>query len=251
MAKATIQHALTVKQRAEQGTRPVHRLRSQGLVPGIVYGREMKPLAISVNQRELTRLLHSKRGEHALVTLRLADGTSWEKPALVHAVQHDPVDGHVVHVDFHAILLTQQVRVKVPIRLTGESADVKQAGGILEHFLREIEVECLPTDIPAGVEFDVSAMKIGDTVHVSDLTPPTGAKILSDPDGVLASIQQPKEEKPEEEAAAVAEPEVLREKKPEGVPGGDAEPAKGGKTARPGAAEGRAGEKSAESKKEK
>ncbi len=237
-AKATVQHELTVKKRAEQGTRPVRRLRSQGLVPGIVYGREMEPLAISVNQRELTRLLHSKRGEHVLVTLRLEEGPSWEKPALVHAVQHDPVDGHVVHVDFHAILLTQQVKVRVPIRLTGESAGVKQEGGVFEHFLREIEVECLPTDIPAGVEYDVSAMKIGDTVHVSDLTPPTGATILSDPDGVIASVQQPKEEKPEEEAAAVAEPEVLREKKPEAAAGGDAEPAKGEKTeksaARPG-----------------
>ena len=237
MAKATIQHALTVKKRGEQGTRPVRRLRSQGLVPGVVYGREMEPLAISVNQRELARLLHSKRGEHVLVTLRLEDSASWEKPALVHAVQHDPVDGHVVHVDFHAVLLTQRVKVKIPILLTGESTGVKQEGGVLEHFLREVEVECLPTDIPSGVECDVSAMKIGDTVHVSDLTPPTGATILSDPNGVIASVQQPKEERPEEEAAAVAEPEVLREKKLEAAPGGEAEPAKG--------------EKSAEAKKDK
>src|SRR3989338_2030385 len=250
--KAAIRHELTVKKRAEQGTRPVRRLRRQGLVPGIVYGREMEPLAVSVNQRELTRLFHSKHGEHALVTLRLQDSKSWEKPALVHAIQHDPVDGHVVHVDFHAILLTQRVKVKVPVLLTGESAGVKQEGGVLEHFLREIEVECLPTNIPAGVEFDVSAMQIGDTVHVNDLTPPTGATILSDPAGVLASVQKPKEEKPpEEEAAAVAEPEVLREKKPEVVPGGETEPAKGEKGARPGSAEGRAGEKPAEGKKEK
>jgi large subunit ribosomal protein L25 len=248
MTKTAIQHELAIRKRAEHGTRPVRRLRHQGLVPGIVYGREMEPLAVSVNQRELTRLLRSKRGEHALVTLRLEDGKPWEKPALIHAVQHDPVDGRVVHVDFHAILLTQQVKVKVPVLLTGESAGVKQEGGILEHFLREVEVECLPTEIPTGVEFDVSAMKIGDTVHVRDLTPPKGAKLLSDPEGVIASVQKPKEEKPEEAAPAAAEPEVIREKKPEAETPGEADAAKGEKAAaRPGPSEGRAGE----AKKEK
>jgi large subunit ribosomal protein L25 len=246
-AKTAIQHELSITTRAEQGTRPVRRLRQQGLVPAVVYGRDMEPLSVSVNHRELVRLLHSKKGEHALVTLRLQDmpdeaslpaqkiagqagaksgGTSWEKPALVHAVQHDPVDGRVVHVDFHAILLTERVKVKAPLILMGEPVGVKQEGGVLEHFLREVEVECLPTEIPSGVEFDVSALKIGDTVHVRELVPPKGAKILSDPEGVIASVQKPKEEKPAEEAAPVAEPEVLREKKPEAEAGAAAEVAK-------------------------
>ena len=238
-AKTASQHELTIKTRAEHGTRPVRRLRQQGAVPGIVYGRDMEPLPVSVNQRELVRLLHSKKGEHALVTLRLEDGKPWEKPALVHAIQHDPVSGHVVHVDFHAILLTEQVKVKVPVVLKGEPVGVKQEGGILEHFLREVEVECLPTEIPTGVEFDLSALKIGDTVHVRELVPPKGAKILSDSEGVIASVQKPKEEKPAEEAAApAAEPEVLREKKPEAEAGTEAEAAKGA-------------EKPAETKKEK
>lgn len=225
-AKTTTQHELTITTRAEQGTRPVRRLRRQGLVPAVVYGRDMESLSVSVNHRELVRLLRSKKGEHALVTLRLEGGKAWEKPALVHAVQHDPVDDHVVHVDFHAILLTEQVKVKVLLVLTGEPVGVKQEGGILEHFLREVEVECLPTEIPTGVEFDVSALKIGDTVHVRELVPPKGAKILSDPEGVIVSVQKPKEEKPTEEAAPAAEPEVLREKKPEAEAGAATEAAK-------------------------
>ena len=206
---------MTVQRRPVTGTRPVRRLRDEGLVPGVVYGRDTEPLPIAVKARELVKLLHSKSGERALVTLRLDDSTSWEKPALVKAIQHDPVDGHVLHVDFHAIVLTERLRVKVPVLLKGEPVGVKQEGGILEHFLREVEVECLPTEIPVSVEVDVSAMKIGETVHVRNLTPPKNAKITSDADGVITSIQKPKEEKPEEAAAAVTEPEVIREKKEE------------------------------------
>ena len=112
---------------------------------------------------------------------------------------------------------------------------------MLEHFLREVEVECLPTEIPASVEYDVSAMTIGQTIHVRDLAAPKNTKITSDLDGVIASVQVPKVEKPEEEAAAVTEPEVIREKKTEGEEGSPAE-AKAEKPARPGAGEGRAGE---------
>ena len=213
-AKPAGQQELILKRRSEQGTRPARRLRHDGLVPGVVYGKGMEPVAVMVNQRELVKLLHSKTGEHALVTLRLDDAKSWEKPALVKAIQHDPAGGQVVHVDFHAIVLTERLRVKVPLALKGEAVGVKQEGGILEHFLREVEVECLPTEIPVHIEFDVSALKTGDTVHVRELAAPNNTKITSDPDGVIASVQKPKEEKPEE-AAAVAEPEVIREKKEE------------------------------------
>ena len=225
----TTQQALTVKRRSASGTRPVRRLRHEGIVPGIVYGRGMEPMSVAVNRRELVKLLHAKTGEHALVTLRLEDGKAWEKPALVQAVQHDPVDGHVVHVDFHAIVLTERLKVKVPVILKGEPVGVKQDGGVLEQFLREVEVECLPTDIPAGVEHDVNAMKVGDTVHVRDLAPPKGARITSDPEGAIASVQTPKVEAPAEEAAAVTEPEVIREKKEEAGEAEGEEAAKGEK----------------------
>jgi len=232
--KAATQSELVVQRRLSKGTRPVRRLRREGFIPGVVYGSDMEPLAITVNQRALVKLLRSKTGEHALVTLRLEDGRSWEKPAIVQAVQHDPVDGHVVHIDFHVIVLTQRLKVRVAVVLKGEPVGVRQEGGILEHFLREVEVECLPTDIPAGMEYDVSAMKVGDTIHVRDLRPPKNATITSDPDGVIASIQTQKAE-PVEEVAAVTEPEVIREKKVEGeeAPGEEAKAEKAEKPAEP------------------
>ena len=226
-AKATPQ-GLTAQRRPLKGGRPVTQLRREGLVPGIVYGKGTESLPVAVQQRELVKLLHSRAGEHSLVTLRLEDTTSWEKPVLVKEIQHDPVDGHILHVDFQTIVLTERLRVRVPLILKGEAVGVKQDGGILEHFLREVEVECLPTEMPASVEFDVSALKIGDAVHVRDLALPKNAKIVSDPEGVIASVQKPKEEKPEEAAAAVTEPEVLREKKEEGEPAA-AEESKGEK----------------------
>ncbi|PIQ83637.1 MAG: 50S ribosomal protein L25 [Candidatus Omnitrophica bacterium CG11_big_fil_rev_8_21_14_0_20_63_9] len=214
--KTTERQELNVKTRDALGKRRTRRLRDEGFIPGVIYGKGVAPVSVAVPQSDLVKVLHSKMGEHALLTLRLEGASSWEKAALVKTVQHDPVSGHVVHVDFHAIALTERLKVKVPLLLKGEAIGVKQENGILEHFLREVEVECLPADIPAAVEFDVSALTIGDTVHVRDLTAPANTKITSDPDGVVASLQKPKEEKPEEEAAAaVTEPEVLREKKPE------------------------------------
>ncbi len=228
MAKAgtMVQQKLVAQRRPATGTRPVRRLRQAGWVPGVVYGKDTESLPIAVKERELVKLLRSKTGERALVTLRVEDGQPWEKPVLVKAIQHDPVDGHVVHVDFHAIVLTERLRLRVPVVLNGEAVGVKQEGGILEHFLRDVEVETLPTEIPAAVEFDVSALKIGETVHVSDLKAPKNAKITSDPAGVIASVQKPKEEKPEETAAAVTEPEVIREKKEEAEPAAKKEEAK-------------------------
>lgn len=228
-AKSTQQLELIVKRRTAEGTRPVRRLRRENVIPGVVYGRDMKPVSVVIERKALAQVLHSKAGEHALVKLRMEEGTSWEKPALVKTVQHHPVSGHVMHVDFHAILLTERLKVKVPVVLKGEPVGVKQDGGILEHFLREVEVECLPTEIPGSVEFDVSNLKIGDTIHVRDLAAPANTKITSELEGVIASVQKPKEEKPEEEAAAVTEPEVLREKKEEAeapeASAGKAEPA--------------------------
>ena len=212
-AKTTIQQELTVQKRTTRGTRPIRRLRQTAVVPGVVYGKAMEPLAISIDHKALSKLLHSKGGEHALVTLRLEDNASWERAALVKAIQYDPVDGRVTHIDFHTITLTEQIKVKIPVILKGEPVGVKQDGGILEQFLREVEVLCLPTEIPEGVEFDISALKIGDTIHVSDLASSKSAKILTDPQGAIASVQEPKVEKVEEATAAVTEPEVLREKK--------------------------------------
>ena len=213
----TDQPFLNVQRRELTGTRPMRRLRRSGQIPGIIYGRETKPVAVTIPAKPLVQLLRSKAGEHALVRLRIENAKGWEKPALVHEVQYDAVDGDILHVDFHVIVLTEQIKVKVPVILKGEAVGVKQDGGILEHFLREIEVECLPTEIPEQLEFEVSALKIGDTVHVRQLPIPKTVKLVTDPEAPLASVLAPKEEKEEEAPAEeTAEPEVIREKKAEG-----------------------------------
>ncbi|MBI3321437.1 MAG: 50S ribosomal protein L25 [Candidatus Omnitrophica bacterium] len=214
-ARTALLQTLTLRRRAATGTRVAGRLRREGLVPGVVYGKDTEPISVTVNGRELLKLLHAKAGERTLVTLRIDGSASWEKPALVHAIQHHVVNGQILHVDFHTILLTERLRVQVPVVLKGEPVGVKQDGGLLEHFLREVEVECLPTEIPGQLEFDVTALKVGDAVHVRDLISPHHAKITNDPDGVIASVKTPKTETVEEEAAAVTEPEVIREKREE------------------------------------
>lgn len=213
---------LSAKPRTATGTRVMGRLRREGFVPGVLYGKAVKATPIVVSRHDLVKFLHARAGEHGLATLRLeqdaaggSGGKAVERPVLIKAVQHDPVLGGILHVDFQTIVLTEQIRIKVPLVLNGEPVGVKQESGVLEHFLREIEVECLPAQIPKHIEHDISALKIGDAVHVRDLAVPPGARITSEPESVVASVLAPKEEKLEEAAAEVTEPEVIREKKPE------------------------------------
>ena len=208
--------------RTATGTRAARRLRRAGFVPGVLYGKAVKTMPVQVSRHDLVKFLHARAGEHGLATLRIEQGASGgsggkslEKPVLIKAVEHDPVLGDIRHVDFQTIVLTEQIRVKVHLLLQGEPVGVKQDGGVLEHFLREIEVECLPTQIPNQIEHDIAALKIGDALHVRDVAAPPGARITTDPESVVASVLAPKEEKVEEAAAAVTEPEVIREKKPE------------------------------------
>ncbi len=231
---------LMAKVRTVQGSRGVRRLRREGLIPGVVYGKTTAPLAITVSHHDLLKFLHARAGAKGVVTLRVeadpaqpdgaksgAGGKPWEKPVLIKQVEQDPVRGDIVHIEFHAVTLTEHIRVKVPVILNGTPIGVKQENGVLEHFLREIEVACLPTDIPKEFQFDVSGLNIGDTVHVRDLAVPAGVKITTDLDAVIISVQAPKAEKLEEAAPEVTEPEVIREKKPEaGEAGGEAEGAK-------------------------
>jgi len=210
---------LTATSRQRTSTRGARRLRASGTIPAVVYGKTTEPMTIGLNRAELIKMLLARAGEHGLVTLKVAaDGAkrkAWEQPVLIKTLQRHPVNGEILHVDFHAITLTERIRIKIPVELLGVAVGVKQDGGILEHFLREIEIDCLPTEIPKQVDFDISQLKIGDTIHVKDLAAPSGSKITTDPEAVIASVQAPKAEKVEEVGEAVTEPEVIREKKPE------------------------------------
>jgi large subunit ribosomal protein L25 len=151
--------------------------------------------------------------ENVIISLKVKNKT---RPCLIKEIQYHPVHGDITHVDFNEISLTKAVKINIPVVAKGEPVGVKQEGGSLEHILWEVEVECLPTDIPKEIEVDVSQLKIGDSIHVKELPVPPKVKILSDPDATVISVAEPLKE---EVAAApvegevAQEPEVIKEKK--------------------------------------
>lgn len=222
--------ALKATARTETGKGVARKARAAGFIPGVLYGPGEAPEALQVNSVEFLRVYRGGHGENVLVDLTVDSGKP--KKVLFREVQLDPVSEKVVHVDFYHVSLTKVIRVHVPIHLEGVPAGVKLGGGVLQHVLREVEVECLPTDIPEGMTVDVSAMEVHDAVHVSDL-PTTKWKMITDGTQTVASVIPPvlvKEEAPVEAvlegAAAPAEPERIGEKPGEE---GEAEPEKGDK----------------------
>ncbi len=208
---------LDVQLREETGKAKVKDLRDKGFIPAVVYGEGKTSLSIKILHHELLRLIHQHRLENAILNLKIKDDKK-NKPrsCLIKETQYDPVTGDIVHVDFNEISLTKVIKVNVPVVAKGEPVGVKQEGGSLEHILWEIEVECLPTDIPKEIEVDVSNLKIGDSVHIKDIIVPAKVKVLNDPDAVILSVAAPIKE--EVVAAPVEgeekqEPEVIKEKK--------------------------------------
>lgn len=208
---------LDAQLREETGKAKVKDLREQGLIPAVVYGEGKASMAIKVSHHELVRLLHQHRLENAVLNLKIKDDKK-NKPrsCLIKDIQHDPVTGDVIHVDFNEVSLTKVIKVNVPVAAKGEPAGVKQEGGSLEHILWEVEVECLPTDIPKEIEVDVSQLKMGESIHVRDIKFPANIKVMNSPDAMVLLVAAPvKEEAPVEaaEGQEQQEPEVIKEKK--------------------------------------
>jgi large subunit ribosomal protein L25 len=206
---------LEAKKRTETGKERAKKLRRQGLIPAVVYGPGDEPLPLEINAQSLNSILRAGKGENVIITLNI-DGGQNEKKVLIREIQHDPVLGDILHVDFQHVLLTKKITVKVPVHLVGVPVGVSKDGGILQHVLRELEIECLPTEIPEKVEFDVSNLKIGDSIHVKD-TRLEKVTILSDAEGSIVTVVPPTIFKEEvvPAAAEVTEPEVITEKKAE------------------------------------
>ena len=208
---------LEVQLREELGKNKVKDLRGKGFIPAVIYAEGKKSSPIKVSHRQLWQLIHQHRLESAVINLKMQDAVKQKgRACLIKEIQYDPVKGDIIHVDFNEISLTKVIKVNVPVVAKGEPAGVKQEGGSLEHILWEIEVECLPTDIPRGIEVDVGLLKIGDAVHIKDITFPSNIKVLHAPEAIVFSVTAPIKE----EAAAVAaegeekqEPEVIKEKK--------------------------------------
>ena len=212
-------------------------LRRAGTVPGIVYGRGRDPRAVSVDGRALSAALHTHAGLNVLIDLELSgNGRGEPTVVIVREVQRDVFRHHPIHVDFHAISLTERLEARVPIVLKGAAKGLSE-GGVVEHILRDVLVECLPTQIPEQFELDVTELVIGRSLHASDLTIPEGVRLVTAPEDVIVTVVAPRVI--EEEVAAPAAAAVPAE----GVPGAPApeaaapeaaEPEKSGAKDRPG-----------------
>jgi large subunit ribosomal protein L25 len=217
------QAKLTVQRRTATGRNHIKVLRSQGLVPGIIYGAKQEALPLTVDGKALSTVLSHGASENILVELEIVDGSNRTNAlALIQEVQHHPLRTELLHIDFHAVSATEKVTTEVPVETLGESVGVKTFGGLLEHILRRLEVECLPKDLPGSIVVDVSNLNVGDSVHVRDLPLPTGVKTLTDPELTVVAVVEPRVEAEEAPAAVEAPtaPEVITAKKEE-TPGGE------------------------------
>jgi len=208
---------LEIQPREELGKNKVKGLRGKGFIPAVIYAEGKKSQAIKVSHRQLWQLIHQHRLESMVINLKMQDAQKQKgRPCLIKEIQYDPVKGDIIHVDFNEISLTKVIKVNVPVVAKGEPIGVKQEGGSLEHILWEIEVECLPTDIPKDIEVDVSQLKIGDAIHIKDITFPPNIKVLNAPEAIVFSVTAPLKEEvaaPAVEGEEKQEPEVIKEKK--------------------------------------
>jgi len=218
---------LEVKERELRGTRESRRLRRDGIIPGVLYGRGHKPHPICVPERELRRVLTGGHGLHAILDVVL-EGQKSTHASILKDYQVDPIRGKIEHFDLQEVRLDQPIQTTVVVELVGESAGTK-AGGVLSQVAREVRVEALPLEVPERLELDVSAMEIGDTLRISDLAGRDGVTLLDDPETVLATVTMPtRVEEPEEvveEGEEVPEGMVAEgEEAPEGATEAPAEP---------------------------
>jgi large subunit ribosomal protein L25 len=188
MATATSTTALSVDERDPSGSRAARRLRREGKVPGVVYGGGADPISFELDARLLRNTL-----AHAGALLDLSIGGATPIPVVLKEHVRHPVSGATVHLDFLRVRLDQAIQATVQLELTGaDDAPGTREGGVLEHLLREVTIEALPTDIPDGLQHDVSEMQIGDTLTVASLKPPANVTVIDEPETVVATITPPR-----------------------------------------------------------
>jgi large subunit ribosomal protein L25 len=226
MATAIDTNLLEAQPRTPGNKNDARRVRSQGKIPAVVYGAGKDAVSVSVDPRHVMRILNSETGHNTIFDLTLDHDKA---KAMIVDWQFEPVKGKLLHVDLKRIAMDQKLTVKVPIELKGEAVGVKQQGGILEQMLREVEIECLPADIPSFIEVDVTELVFGKVLRVVDLPHSGKLKFLTDENQPVAHVTAVKEEvaaTPEataaEAAATPAEPEVIKKGKQETEEGAEA-----------------------------
>jgi large subunit ribosomal protein L25 len=220
------------------------KLRTAGRIPATIYGRQAKPQNLEVISKEMENLIHHAISENLLVDLAVKDDTRPKRLALVQEVQHHPLSGNILHVDFHEVAENEKVTIQVPVETTGEAVGVKTGGGVLEHVLFKIKARALPKDLPESVTVDVSNLNIGQAIHLGEIPAPPGVEFIGDENIPVIAVAAPRteeEEAAEAAAAAAATPgdvEMIKEKKegeeaaaPAGKAGEKGAPAKPGEKA--------------------
>lgn len=213
-------------------------LRKAGQLPGVVYARDMEPLPVQVDSRLFEKIIRGPQGRNVLINLKLAGADTLS--VITHAIDWDPLNGKLRHVDFHKISMSEKIKAKVHVEFVGVPTGVKDEGGVLVHSMRELEVRCLPNEIPDKFTVDITALKIGDSIHVSELPIPAGIELLSGLNEIVVTISAPT--KDEEPVAAVVPVEGEAAAAVPGAEGGvataskTAAPAAGAKGAAPAAA---------------
>jgi len=218
---------LTISRREGIGKGNARRLRRAGKVPAILYGGA-SPINVSVIPRDIYRIIHGHEGSTQLLKVSFADSGE-SRMVIIRDIQYDPVSEDLVHVDLQEVAMDRPIQVSVAVHHVGEAVGVKDTFGILEMILREVQVSCLPGNIPAVLDADVSGLHIGDVLTVKDLKAPDGVRILNDPNQAVATVAPPAAEEvaapgavaAEAAVAAPAEPEVLTERKPKDEKEGD------------------------------
>jgi len=225
--------ALKAYPRAQVQRAEVTKLRRAGRVPATIYGRLAKPQNLEVNSKEFSDLLHDAASENLLVDLSVENDARSKRLALVQEIQHHPLDGKVLHVDFHEVAENEKVTVQVPVETSGEAAGVKVGGGTLEHVLFKLKVRCLPKDLPEQIIIDVTPLEIGKSIHLGGIKAPEGVEILGDKHITVVAVSAPRAEEvvaTDAAAPAAGDVEMTKEKKEEGAEAGKAgekAPAKG------------------------
>ena len=202
---------LSVMARTPQNKGAARRTRAQGLIPGIIYGGQDQPAAVMVNERVFMHLLQGRYGEHAVLKIAVEGKPELDTTVMLKGLQHHPVSGAVQHIDFLRIRLDEVIQTSVPVEATGQARGVVE-GGVLDHVLREVQVECLALDVPEKFVVDISDLGIGDNVTVADIAVPENVKVLTDLESSVFAVHAPRVA---EEAAAgegeeqAAEPELV------------------------------------------
>lgn len=196
--------------RPSRGKNEARRLRVAGLMPAIIYGTGKDPVAVAVSPKEVNKILHSSTGHNTIFDMAVGDQPA--EPVMVVDWQHHPLKGNLMHVDLLRIDLNKSIRVKVPVHIHGEAVGVKIGGGLLEVVNREVEIECLPNDIPEFFDVDVATLGVNQGVRAGDLKLAESMRLLSPAESVLVHVTAPRSEDAAAGAAGATEPEVVKAK---------------------------------------